>query len=734
MTVEEYAKSVVDIENLLEKIKAADLDHDIEKIKTACEMCVKLHSEQYRYSGDPYYTHPFAVAEILLELGMDTDSLIAALLHDTVEDTEATLSDIKSVFGAGTAQMVDGVTKLGKVPIATKESAQAENLRKMILAMAEDIRVIIIKLADRLHNMRTSESWRPQKQRDKAKETLEIYAPIAHRLGIRAVKEELEDRAIQILDPVAYKEIEESITIRKQYRTQFLDEIQQKIKDRVSEYVDNIYIEGRVKSIHGIYRKMYMQGRAFEEIYDIYAVRVITDNLADCYNILGVVHDMFQPIPGRFKDYISMPKPNMYQSLHTTVIGREGIPFEIQIRTWEMHHTAEYGIAAHWKYKEGISKNDEKLEQRLSWIRQLIETQRDSDDEEDIMQTIKIDLATDEVFAVTPKGDVISLPAGATVVDFAYAIHTAVGNKMVGAKVDGRIVSISHEVKTGQIIEIITTGQQAHGPNRDWLNIAKTSQAKQKIRGWFKKERRPENIATGKLEVEREFSRNGIKLPEEELQNFLEEIAKKQKCNSVEDFYATIGYGGISLSKIMPRIKDDFQKLQRESAPPVIKTIADKPKFSRSSEGVIVEGIENCLIKLSRCCTPLPGDPIIGFITRGHGVSIHKCDCNNVPLDLENCAEPERWIKAYWATDHHSEIFKASVQLLCLDRTGMLADVSVCLSNMHVGIVSMNARSVKDGNSLMDITMTIESAEQLKSICAKLQKLNGVISVDRVHR
>ena len=734
MTVEEYAKSVVDIEKLLEKIKAADLDHDVEKIKKACEMCVKLHSEQYRYSGEPYYTHPFAVAEILLDLGMDTDSLIAALLHDTVEDTNATLNDIKAVFGADTAQMVDGVTKLGKVPIATRESAQAENLRKMLLAMAEDIRVIIIKLADRLHNMRTSESWRPQKQRDKAKETLEIYAPIAHRLGIRAVKEELEDRAIQILDPIAYKEIEESISIRKQYRTQFLDEIQQKIKDRVVEYVDNIYIEGRVKSIHGIYRKMYMQGRAFEEIYDIYAVRVITDSLADCYNILGVVHDMFQPIPGRFKDYISMPKPNMYQSLHTTVVGREAIPFEIQIRTWEMHHTAEYGIAAHWKYKEGISRNDEKLEQRLSWIRQLIETQRDSDDEEDIMQTIKIDLATDEVFAVTPKGDVISLPAGATVVDFAYAIHTAVGNKMVGAKVDGRIVSLSHEVKTGQIIEIITTGQQGHGPNRDWLNIAKTSQAKQKIRGWFKKERRPENIATGKLEVEKEFSRNGIKLGEEELENFLTEVAKKQNCNSIEDFYATIGYGGISLSKIMPRIKDDFQKLQRESEPPVIKTIADKPKFSRSSEGVVIEGIENCLIKLSRCCTPLPGDPIVGFITRGHGVSIHKCDCNNVPDDLEHCAEPERWIKAYWSTEHNSDIFKASVQILCLDRNGMLADVSVCLSNMHVGIVSMNARTVRDGNSLMDITMTIESAEQLKSICNKLQKLNGVISVDRVHR
>ncbi len=733
MTVLEYEKATKDIEELLKKVEEAHLDHDLEKIRKAAEMCVKLHSEQYRYSGEPYYTHPFAVAEILIDLGMDTDSLIAALLHDTVEDTDATLNDIKSVFGEETAKMVDGVTKLGKVPIATRESAQAENLRKMLLAMAEDIRVIIIKLADRLHNMRTSDSWRPQKQRDKSKETLEIYAPLAHRLGIRAIKEELEDRAIQILDPVAYKDIEESLKIKKQLREEFLDDIQAKIKERVGEFVDNIYIEGRVKSIHGIYRKMYMQGKSFEEIYDIYAVRVITDNLADCYNTLGVVHDMFQPIPGRFKDYISTPKPNMYQSLHTTVIGREGIPFEIQIRTWEMHHTAEYGIAAHWKYKAGIKKNDEKLEQRLSWIRQIIETQRDSDDEEDIMQTIKIDLAQDEVFAVTPKGDVISLPAGATVVDFAYAIHSAVGNKMVGAKIDGRIAPLTHEVKTGEIIEIITTGQQGHGPNRDWLNIARTSQAKQKIRSWFKKERRPENIATGKLEIEKEFARNGIKLTEEAMLSFLSDIAKKQRCNSVEDFYATIGYGGISLSKILPRIKEDFQKLQKEQEPPVIKILADKPKFSRSSEGVIVEGIENCLIKLSRCCTPLPGDPIIGFITRGHGVSIHKRDCNNVPEDIEHSAEPERWIKAYWANEH-SEMFKASVQILCLDRNGMLADISVALSNMHVGIVSINARSVKDGNSLMDITMTIESAEQLKGICNKLEKLVGVISVDRVHR
>ncbi len=732
MNSEELRQARLDTEALAAKAKEASQDYDIEMIQKACTMCIDCHGEQHRFSGEPYYTHPFAVAEILIDLGMDTDSVIAALLHDTVEDTPATLQDIQSVFGNDIASMVDGVTKLGKVPIATRESAQAENLRKMLIAMADDIRVMIIKLADRLHNMRTSDGWRPQKQRDKSLETLEIYAPIAHRLGIRAVKEELEDRAIQILDPVAYREIEESLLLRKQYRDEFLKNIQQKIKERVSEYVDNIYIEGRVKSIHGIYRKMYMQGKTFEEIYDIYAVRVITDSVADCYNILGVVHDMFQPIPGRFKDYISTPKPNMYQSLHTTVIGREGIPFEIQIRTWEMHHTAEYGIAAHWKYKAGINKNDEKLEQRLAWIRQLIDTQRDSDDDEEIMQTIKIDLAQDDVFAVTPKGDVISLPIGSTIVDFAYSIHSAVGNKMVGAKVDGRIVPLTHEIKTGEIIEIITTNQVGHGPSRDWVNFAKTNQAKQKIRTWFKRERRPENIATGKLEVEREFARNGIKLPEDELLAFVNETAKKQKFPSAEDFYATIGYGGILLSKIMPRIKEEYQKLQAEKKPVELDSIVTRPKYSKSSEGVIVEGIDNCLIKLSRCCTPLPGDPIIGFITRGHGVSIHKADCANVPECIEDSPEPERWIKAYWSKEHN-EVFKASVQILGLDRNGLIADVTVALANMHVGIVSINARTNKDGNSMIDITLAIESAEHLKSLCMKIQKLNGVISVDRVN-
>ena len=513
MTEEELRSAELDTEALLAKAKEASGGYDCEKLKKACEMCIRYHGDQHRYSGEPYYTHPFAVAEILINLGMDTDSVIAALLHDTVEDTPATLDDIESAFGKEIASMVDGVTKLGKVPIATRESAQAENLRKMLIAMAEDIRVMIIKLADRLHNMRTSDGWRPQKQRDKALETLEIYAPIAHRLGIRAVKEELEDRAIQILDPVAYKEIEESLSIRKQYRDEFLKNIQQKIKARVSKYVDNIYIEGRVKSIHGIYRKMYMQGKTFEEIYDIYAVRVITDTVANCYNILGVVHDMFQPIPGRFKDYISTPKPNMYQSLHTTVIGREGIPFEVQIRTWEMHRTAEFGIAAHWKYKLGIS-GKQKLDERLTWIRQLLEEQNETENPEDIVRTIKTDFVPEEVFVFTPKGDVVSLPVGATVIDFAYGIHSAVGHKMMGAKVDGRIVPLDYQVKTGEIVEILTSSQPGKGPSRDWLNIAHTSSARAKIRAWFKKEKRDENIVEGKLAVEREFRRNGIRLDE----------------------------------------------------------------------------------------------------------------------------------------------------------------------------------------------------------------------------
>lgn len=701
-------------------------------IKKAYDLCCSAHSSQVRSSGEPYFLHPFSVACIIVRLGMDSESITAALLHDVVEDTEVTSEHIEKEFGKSVAMLVNGVTKLGKIPFTTREEQQAENIRKMLLAMAEDIRVIIIKLADRLNNMRTIDAVPEQKQRDKALETLEIYAPIAHRLGIRPVKEELEDIAIRTLDPVAYDEIEQSLNSRKQYREELLASIKERIHDRVTPFVPEIYIEGRIKSIHGIYRKMYVQGKSFEEIYDVYAVRIIVNTVNDCYNILGIIHDIFRPIPGRFKDYISTPKPNMYQSLHTTVIGREGVPFEVQIRTWDMHHTAEYGIAAHWKYKEGINRSDAKMEERLAWIRQILDTQQETDDVEEIVQTIKTDLSQEDVFAVTPKGDVINLPVGSTIIDFAYAIHTAVGNRMVGAKVDGRIVPINHEIITGEIIEIITSKQQGQGPSRDWISIAKTSQARNKIRSWFKKEKRDENIVTGRSELEHEFSRNNIRLPDDEMKHFLENLARRQKCNSVEDFYAAIGYGGILLSKIIPRVKEEYLNLVKESKPIDINDYVTEKKQTKSSDGVIVEGIDNCLIKLSQCCSPLPGDEIIGFITRGHGVSIHKRDCNNVPNVIENASEPDRWVKAYWA-GKLKESFRSSLQILSINRDGLLADITVVLAGMRVTLHSVNARE-KDGNCIIDITVSTENLEHLQNIIARITKIPSVLTVDRLNQ
>jgi len=704
--------------------------YDIETIRRAHDVCVAAHGDQKRLSGEPFYMHPISVAKILIKLGMDTETVTAALLHDVVEDTDTTLDELKKQFGSDVAGLVDGVTKLSKMPLVTHEQQLSENVRKMMMAMAKDIRVIIIKLADRLHNMRTINAQREEKQREKALETLEIYAPIAHRLGISAVKEELEDISIAHLDPIAYHEIEQQLSSHKSHREQFLESIRQRLEETVRKYVPSITITGRVKSIHGIYRKMYMQGKSFEEIYDIYAVRVICNSVADCYNILGVVHDMFRPIPGRFKDYISMPKPNMYQSLHTTVIGREGIPFEIQIRTWDMHHTAEYGIAAHWKYKEGIKDNDKKLEERLAWIRQILDTQKEADDAEDIVQTIKTDLSQEDVFAVTPKGDVINLPVGSTVIDFAFAIHTAVGQRMIGAKVDGKMVPLNHVINMGEIIEILTTAQAGHGPSRDWLNIAKTSQARSKIRSWFKKERREENIEAGRNELEKEFARNSIRLPEEKMEKFIVDIAKRHKFSSVDDFYAALGFGGIALSKIMPRVKEDFTKMMKSAAPVNINEMLTSSKKATSSDGVIVEGIDNCLIKLSRCCDPLPGDPIIGFITRGHGVSIHKRDCNNVPKIIEKSEQPERWISARWS-ESTKESFKSHLQIHAIDRPTLLADISIAVAAMRVPLHAVNARLVGSGDCIIDITISAEGVEHLKSICKKLEKVEGVVSVDR---
>ena len=704
-------------------------EEEIAVIKKAFEFSYASHEGQLRKSGEPYIIHPIAVAKILIGFGMDCPSVVAALLHDVVEDTPVTSEDIKKLFGTDVQLLVDGVTKLGKVPLQNKEEQQAENLRKLLLAMSEDIRVIIIKLADRLHNMRTLKYVREQKRRDTAKETIEIYAPIAHRLGIRPVKEELEDLAISYLDPIAYSEIEEALEAQETLRKEFLEATKEKISVRIKTVVSDAVVQGRIKSVHGIYRKMYMQGKSFEEIYDIYAVRIIVDTVSDCYNCLGVIHDMYKPIQGRFKDYISTPKPNMYQSLHTTLIGKEGIPFEVQIRTEEMHKTAEYGIAAHWKYKLGYKDKeaDKKLEKGIGWVKHLLEAQSETDDATDLLDTIKHDFVSDEVYVFTPKGDVINLPVGATVIDFAYAIHSAVGNKMTGAKVDKKIVPLTYTVKTGEIIEVLTSSQPGKGPSRDWLKIVTTNEARTKIRTWFKREKREENIVEGKSEYESQLRRNNMNLTDEQEEMLLAVITEKQKFATVDDFFAALGYGGIVLSKLMPMIKDEYNK--------IVKVLPDAPvKYKQaktvSSEGVVVDGISNCLIKLSRCCNPIPGDDIIGFITRGHGVSVHKRDCTNVPANPHSANEAHRWIKVYWNSTVKAE-FSASMLITCLAGKMIMNDIFTALNAIHVTVQSINTRGTKDGRLLVNLTIAANSVEHLKTVMARLSKLSGVLSVDR---
>ena len=712
---------------LAEAIEKSNKSYDLPGIEAAYELAKKAHEGQVRSSGDQYISHPIAVAVILVGLGMDSDTIIGALLHDVVEDTSVTLEDIEKQFGADVAELVDGVTKLANIPYSSRAEQQAENVRKMLLAMAKDVRVVIIKLADRLHNMRTLDFRIPEKQRVKSLETMEIYAPLAHRLGIRSVKEELEDLSLKHLDPVAYHEIEQQLALRKEDREAFLKNIIKRIQARLESEHVTAQIDGRVKSIYGIYRKMYIQGRSFDEIYDIYAVRIIVDTVLECYNILGIIHDMLRPIPNRFKDYISTPKQNMYQSLHTTVLDKEGVPFEVQIRTWDMHYTAEYGVAAHWKYKIGMEGKDA-LDERLAWIRQLLESQKDSDDVEDIVKSIKTDIAPEEVFVFTPRGDVIRLPQGSTVVDFAYAIHSEVGNKMIGAKVDGRIVSLDYKVKTGMIVEIITSTTQSNGPSRDWLKFVKTSEARNKIRSWFKKEKREENVAEGKLALEKEMRRNLIAPPAEEREKFIADIAARQKYNTVDDFYASIGYGGVSLEKIMPRIKDDFIRLYRKTEQTLAPTV--KKSSQKASNGVIVEGLEGCLIKFARCCNPLPGDEIVGFITRGFGVSIHKCDCANVVNARRRGEDPERWVKATWASKV-KETFKSTLDILASDRIGILADVSVQLGNMRVPIHSVMAKELKTGQTSIQVSIGISDLNQLQTIINNLSRIPGVSSVKR---
>ncbi len=719
------------INMLIQKILDDDKQYDMSKIITAYEFAAKAHETQVRSSGEPYITHPLAVSFILLDLGMDTDTICAAMLHDVVEDTEVTLEEIKKRFGQDVAMLVDGVTKLNKIPIFNKEEQLAENVRKILLAMSQDIRVMIIKLCDRLHNMRTL-GFRPSyKQKKAALETMNIYAPIAHRLGIRSVKEELEDLSFRYLDPYAYSEIEHILEIKKEEREAFIATIKNKILERfkTENFLQTPQLDGRVKSIYGIYKKIYINHKDIDEVYDKYAVRIIVTNLAECYTVLGIMHDMFKPIPNRFKDYISTPKANMYQSLHTTVLGREGIPFEVQIRTWDMHYTAEYGVAAHWKYKEGIQGVD-KMEQRLAWIRQVIEAQQTSDDIEEIVRIIKTDLAPDDIVVFTPKGDTITLPIKSNIIDFAYRIHTQIGHKMTGAKVDGKMVSLDHQLKTGEIIEIITTKDEKKGPNRAWIDIAKTNEAKAKIRSWFKKERREENISEGKAELEKEFKHYRIKISEEELEEFLGEDLKRHNCNTVDDFYASIGYGGLSLSKIMQRLKENYEKKYGVTEQPVVKPKIKKD--TNSSNIIIFEDISKGIsFRFSQCCNPLPGDDIVGFITRGHGISIHKVSCTNYQSALARDNNMERWKKVSWSKNVKTE-FHTAIEVIAVDRTGLLQEIVTIISEARIAIYNSSSRRLKDGNASIKTTIAINGVDQLDSLIARIKKVNDVLSVTRI--
>ncbi len=718
------------IDMIIQKILTDDKQYDLSKIITSYEFAAKAHEGQKRSSGQPYIIHPLAVAYILLELGMDTDTICAALLHDVVEDTPVTTEEVRKKFGQDVAMLVDGVTKLNQVPMFNKEEQQAENVRKMMLAMSQDIRVIIIKLADRLHNMRTLKFRPGIKQRNTAHETMNIYAPIAHRLGMRGIKEELEDLAFHYLDPFAYSEIEHILELKKKEREEFITSIKETIASRFrdQDFEKPPHIDGRVKSIYSIYKKMFVSHKSIEEIYDRYAVRIIVSTVGECYNALGLVHDMFRPIPNRFKDYISTPKANMYQSLHTTVLGKMGIPFEIQIRTWDMHATAEYGIAAHWKYKEGISHSD-KMDQRLAWVRQVIEAQQTSDDVEEIVRIIKNDLAPEDIVVMTPMGDSVSLPVDSTVIDFAYRIHTQIGHKTVGAKIDGKLVPLDYKLKTGQICEIMTSNEPDKGPNRSWLNIARTNEAKSKIRSWFKKANREENIAVGKTALEKEFKHFKIRVPEDELEEFLGDDLKRHNCMTLEDFYASIGYGGIMLSKIMPRLQDKYKKLYRtdeeEKETAVIKPV-------RKSSGIILDKIEDCTVKFSQCCNPLPGDEIVGFITRGHGISVHTVNCTNylAAVKRNDPEELARWMDVQW-TDSEQTSLQTSIEVIALDRVGLVFDIAAVLTEARIPIIHSSSRKLKNGNALFEATMTIAGTDQLKSVVEKLKHIKGVVSVER---
>ena len=728
---------------LEDKIKTYNPALDAQRLYNAFTFADNAHSGQLRKDGSPYITHPLAVAEIVAELELDTDSIIAALLHDCIEDTGVTHEEIAKLFGAPVADLVEGVTKLTRVQYTSKEEEQMENLRKMLMAMAKDIRVILIKICDRLHNMRTMEYQSPKKQKEKALETMEIYAPIAHRLGMQRIKWELEDTSLRYLDPVGYKEISDELAARAAAHEEFMASVQKRIQDRLDAEGIRCTIYGRVKHAYSIYRKMYAQNKTMDEIFDLYAFRVIVDDIPECYNVLGVMHDMFKPVLGRFKDYIGTPKPNGYQSLHTTVIGREGIPFEVQIRTWDMHHTAEYGIAAHWKYKQGMANAKLGTEEAFEWVRKLLESQQDVDAEE-FVRTMRVDLFADEVFVFTPRGDVINLPAGATPIDFAYNIHSAVGNHMTGAKVNGRMVTFDTPLKNGDIVEVITS-KSAHGPSRDWMKICKSNEARNKIRQWFKKERREENIATGRASFESELKHVGLSLAAITAEDVLPFILKKVRFGTLDELYAAIGYGGMSAQKAVVRVKDELTRLnrlhaeqtaaEREAAEAIHPATGNPPPVpvktgKHDQSGIIVEGIDNCLVKFAKCCAPVPGDPVVGFITRGFGVSVHRSDCPNAAPERRKPEEEGRWIHVHWAEGELSA-YQTSLEIAAKDRDGLTLDVAMALSAAKVKTTSLSARSMPDGYATVNIVLEVKNQSELTAVINKLGQIQGVYQVKR---
>ena len=716
--------------SLQQTLKMYMPDLDMKVIDQAIEYASEKHKSQKRKDGSPYIIHPLAVAEIVVEMGLDTDAILGALLHDCIEDTDASFDEIAKKFGQVTAELVEGVTKLTRANFSSSEEQQMENLRKMFMAMSKDIRVVLIKIADRLHNMRTMQYQSPAKQISKCRETMDIYAPLAHRLGMQKMKWELEDIALRYLDPAGYEDIRAYQQAHKEQDLAFMSSIQERITKRLEDMGIRNKTYGRIKHVYSIYRKMHAQDKSLEELYDIYAFRVVVDTIPDCYNVLGHIHDLFNLVPGRFKDYISTPKPNMYQSLHTTVIGRQGIPFEVQIRTWEMHETAEYGIAAHWKYKQGSGAGNEK---DFEWVRRLLESQQDTD-AEDYVNSLKIDMFDDEVFVFTPKGKIVSLPAGSTPIDFAYAIHSGVGNSLVGAKVNNRICNIDSTLQNGDIVEIITS-KAAKGPSRDWLNICKSNQARTKIKQWFKKEKREECILHGKASFDAEMKRLLLPLPGSMDDDLEQSLLKKLAYDSWDDMYAAIGYGGMTATKAVGKIRDDIHRaVKAQSADKAnqnpLRTPDPAPAKSRHAvNGVIVEDIDSCMIKFSKCCTPVPGDAIIGFITKGFGVSIHRADCPNT-IGAHDPAQAARWVRVRW--DHEAEQpFETTLELDCITRDGLLLDLAMVMTTARARVREISGKDLPDGHSIFTVRFEVKNVAELEGIRNKLLNVRDVLGSRR---